>query len=744
MCAAPDATHFTVSSSADSGAGSLRDAMAEAQSAGGTICITPDLGTIRLASQISFPGTSGLSVSIVGNGATVVGTSDGEYGAALTFGTPWPYSSRTRQCLISGNSCPPVENVSVSAMVFTGGQGRDGGAIWTDQGLDLTLDGDTFSSDSAGPRNVGGAVDVDRLGTLSVIDSSFLDNSDACDSCGPDGGGAIISNGSPITVSGSTFAGNTSSGPGGAIDAGYGGAVQVTDSTFSDNTSSGGNNNLGGAIYATGSLDVVASTFVGNIATSGATIWGDQTSIAASILKGVAGVVTCAGPVTSAGYNLSDEMTDSCGLTALGDRVAAGSLVSLGPLAANGGPTETIMPLGGSQVAGVIPANTTVQVDGQSIPLCPTTDQRGVTTLSTDSCAAGSVQGQAPVFTSAPSATFTAGVSGSFRVTATGVPDPAFSFTGRLPDGVALNDVTGLLSGTPQTSGSFPITITAANGNRPGATQQFTLIVASTPSGAHGYWLVGADGGVFSYGSAPFMGSAAGVHLNRPIVGMAATADHRGYWLVAADGGVFAFGDAGFFGSIPGLNIAPAGSGGSGPRLASPVVGMVASTDGRGYLLVAADGGVFAFGDARFGGSCPGSGGCLGAVTAIVSDRSGAGYWIVTAVGRVYPFGDASLYGQPGPQSAAVVGALRSPTGDGYWILLADGDVFAYGDASYHGGATGLTASIPATALCDSADGDGYWITTNLGMVFALGSATDSGGMVGRHLNGPIIADGGF
>ncbi len=37
--------------------------------------------------------------------------------------------------------------------------------------------------------------------------------------------------------------------------------------------------------------------------------------------------------------------------------------------------------------------------------------------------------------------------------------------------------------------------------------------------------------------------------LNKPVVGMAATADGHGYWLVAADGGVFTFGDAQFFGS---------------------------------------------------------------------------------------------------------------------------------------------------------------------------------------------------
>ena len=43
--------------------------------------------------------------------------------------------------------------------------------------------------------------------------------------------------------------------------------------------------------------------------------------------------------------------------------------------------------------------------------------------------------------------------------------------------------------------------------------------------------------------------------LNKPIVGMAATADGGGYWLVASDGGIFAFGDAGFFGSTGALNL---------------------------------------------------------------------------------------------------------------------------------------------------------------------------------------------
>lgn len=39
-------------------------------------------------------------------------------------------------------------------------------------------------------------------------------------------------------------------------------------------------------------------------------------------------------------------------------------------------------------------------------------------------------------------------------------------------------------------------------------------------------------------------------NVNAPIVGMASTPTGEGYWLVAADGGVFAFGDAGYFGNV--------------------------------------------------------------------------------------------------------------------------------------------------------------------------------------------------
>jgi Bacterial Ig-like domain (group 3) len=260
----------------------------------------------------------------------------------------------------------------------------------------------------------------------------------------------------------------------------------------------------------------------------------------------------------------------------------------------------------------------------------------------------------------------------------------------------------------------------------------------------HGYWLVGSDGGIFAFGSAQFHGSTGSLRLQRPVVGITPTSDRNGYWLVASDGGVFAFGAAGFYGSVPGLGIAPAGTSGSVPKLRAPIVGMVPSADGRGYFMVAADGGVFAFGDAHFAGSCPGIGGCKGSAVAVMTDASGNGYWLATSTGNVYTFGDAPYYGAPGNQGLPVTSAVRTPDGAGYWILLADGTVYSYGDAGYFGSAIGLGGIDPATTVFATADGGGYWVATANGAVNTYGDAPNDGGMTTAQLNAPIIAATGW
>ena len=268
-----------------------------------------------------------------------------------------------------------------------------------------------------------------------------------------------------------------------------------------------------------------------------------------------------------------------------------------------------------------------------------------------------------------------------------------------------------------------------------------TFLVNPAP---RGYWLVGSDGGIFSFGAASFHGSMGGISLQRPVVGITPTASRNGYWLVASDGGIFAFGDSGFYGSIPGVGLHPAGSG-LPNSLNAPIVGMVPTRTGRGYFMVASDGGVFAFGDARFEGSCPGIGGCSGAAVAVMPDQSGNGYWLVTANGGVFAFGDAPFYGGPPPSSVAAVDAVATPDGHGYWILYANGGVSAFGDAAPLGAPLGYVNSFnPAAAIFPTADGRGYWVAAARGDVFTYGDAPFLGSMSATGLNGKIIAAYGF
>ncbi|MGA2231472.1 MAG: choice-of-anchor Q domain-containing protein, partial [Tepidisphaeraceae bacterium] len=93
----------------------------------------------------------------------------------------------------------------------------------------------------------------------------------------------------------------------------------------------------------------------------------------------------------------------------------------------------------------------------------------------------------APQITSASSTTFTTGTAGSFTVTATGNRTLTLSAVSVLPQGVLFVDNgngTATLSGTPtaQTGGTYVLTITAANGVTPNATQSFTLTVDQAPA----------------------------------------------------------------------------------------------------------------------------------------------------------------------------------------------------------------------------------------------------------------------
>jgi hypothetical protein len=352
----------------------------------------------------------------------------------------------------------------------------------------------------------------------------------------------------------------------------------------------------------------------------------------------------------------------------------------------------------------------------------------------------------------------TVGRAAATTPTITNIPSPAnefFGFTAIL--GTTGDGTRSVTSNTPGVCsvGTNGLTVTfvgfgtcsltpsvAQGANYFGATgspETFPVKEAS-----HGYWLVGSDGGIFSFGTAAFHGSMGGTPLQRPVVGITPTSTGNGYWLVASDGGNFSFGDATYYGSIPGLGFHPAGSG-LAMSLNAPIVGMVPTFTGQGYFMVASDGGVFAFGDARFEGSCPGIGGCAGAAVAVMPDRTGKGYWLVTTTGAVYAFGDASFYGGPPPSSVPVVGGVATPDGHGYWLLYANGVVDPFGDAVSFGSPVGyVNVFNPASAIFRTADGQGYWIATARGDVFSYGDAPYLGGEAAAGLNGEIIGGFGF
>ncbi|HUI47271.1 MAG TPA: VCBS repeat-containing protein, partial [Acidimicrobiia bacterium] len=248
------------------------------------------------------------------------------------------------------------------------------------------------------------------------------------------------------------------------------------------------------------------------------------------------------------------------------------------------------------------------------------------------------------------------------------------------------------------------------------------------PPRVAGYWLVASDGGIFTYGNARYFGSTGGMHLNRPIVGMARTPSGHGYWLVASDGGMFSFGDAHFYGSTGGMH------------LNRPIVGMTPTPTGHGYWLVASDGGMFSFGDAHFYGSTGGMH-LNRPIVGMTASASGHGYWLVASDGGMFTFGDAHYYGSTGGMrlNRPIVGMARSRTGRGYWLVADDGGMFTFGNARYYGSTGGQPLGAPIITLTPTTSGNGYWLVGGNGDVYSFGDAQFFGSTGGMTLNRPIV-----
>ena len=191
-----------------------------------------------------------------------------------------------------------------------------------------------------GRQPIAGA--IHNAGSLTVTNSTFDGNTATSDE-GNSGGGAILNEGT-LTVTNSTFSGNnaTRGSHGGAVLNQRGGStLTVTNSTFSGNSAFGG---FGGAIFNNGgTLTVTNSTLSGNRARSvdgggGISIFGlpANMQLRNTIIANSTSGGDCVDPFNTFGTNVNNLIEDgSCSPAFSGDPL----LVALAP---NGGPTETM------------------------------------------------------------------------------------------------------------------------------------------------------------------------------------------------------------------------------------------------------------------------------------------------------------------------------------------------------------------------------------------------------------------
>jgi predicted outer membrane repeat protein len=271
---------------------------------------------------------------------------------------------------ISGNDAYQILSISsgtvtISGLTFANGNahGGDAGAIFGGGGA-LTLTNSTFSGNSG---NYGGA--VTSYGPTTVTNCMFSANT------AENGGGAINTN-VTLVVTNSTFSGNSNTAPFNPNNGGYGGgailnfgtAVAVTNSTFSGNSTAG----WGGAIYSdSGSPTVDNNIFIGN-ATN-----GSSSHFGAAIYGAV-----------NADHNLyyqnldANGAEDDCNSCASNTNAITGGDPKIFPQGYYGGPTETLLPQPGSLA---ICAGSFAEV-----PSGVTTDQRGFA-LANSTCSNGGV-----------------------------------------------------------------------------------------------------------------------------------------------------------------------------------------------------------------------------------------------------------------------------------------------------------------------------------------------------------------
>jgi hypothetical protein len=376
------ATTITVTNGNDSGPGSLRQAIADAQD-GDTINFDPSVNTVTLTTA-ELVITKSITISASPPMVTVARASQTEFrifhvmpGHGVEINGLTIYGGHITGDngggILNDNSTLTIAHCTVSGNVIVSSASSNvvGGGIHNTG--TMTLDQVNVNNNNALFCQCGNAVafggGISNGGTMTIIAGTVQGN------LGFYSGGGIYNTGM-LTITGSTISGNRTDNPGRTGGSGggivNGGTMTIQDSTISENTATGGfYEGYGGGIYGYNNT-ITNSTISGNSALRGGGVAGggnlahttfsnNSASVAGgtlylisslelgnAILKAGASAVNIfnnGGSFITHGYNISSD--DGSGfLNGPGDQINTDPM--LGPLQDNGGPTFTHALLPGS------------------------------------------------------------------------------------------------------------------------------------------------------------------------------------------------------------------------------------------------------------------------------------------------------------------------------------------------------------------------------------------------------------